>query len=135
MTDFEKLNTARVRKGRFASTDEDGFNVAFGFHMPGEARLICVIASDGEGWQHVSVSFGPNPSTPSWKVMRFIKNIFWGDDQWVIQFHPVKSEYVNNHPGCLHLWKPVGKEFPVPDTILVGIKGVTPEQMSQLTKV
>ena len=38
------------------------------------------------------------------------------------QFHPPRSEYVNNHPNCLHLWKPVGAEFSMPDSILVGIK-------------
>jgi len=124
MTNWNFINKQRVRAGRFASTDTDGFNGAFGFAFPGEARRVCVIASDGLGWQHVSVSFGPNHSTPSYAIMEKVKQIFWGDDCWVMQFHPPASEYVNNHPGCLHLWRPTDQPFPTPDSILTGIKEI-----------
>lgn len=123
-TNWELINASRIRRGPFASTDENGFNGAFGFRIAGEARLVCVIASDGLGWRHVSVSFGQaSKKTPSWEIMAKIKEIFWGDDEWVIEFHPPQSEYVNNHEGCLHLWQPTDCELPKPDSILVGIKG------------
>ena len=48
--------------------------------------------------------------------------MFWGDEDCVVQFHPPRSEYVNMHPNCLHLWKQVDAEFSMPDSILVGIK-------------
>src|SRR5512137_1515806 len=119
-TDWTTINKYRVRHGQFASEDSDGFNGAFGFRIPGEARLVCVIASDGAGWQHVSVSFGASSrKTPSWQVMEWVKQAFWGPDEWVVQFHPPKSEYVNNHPGCLHLWRPTDQPFPTPPSILV----------------
>lgn len=35
------------------------------------------------------------------------------------QFHPPESEYVNNHPSCLHLWRKIGSEFETPPKILV----------------
>lgn len=37
------------------------------------------------------------------------------------QYHPPKSAYVNNHPNCLHLWRPIGIEMPRPPSIMVGI--------------
>jgi hypothetical protein len=40
----------------------------------------------------------------------------------VIQYHPPESEYVNNHPNCLHLWRPTGCALPMPPSIMVGVK-------------
>lgn len=56
-----------------------------------------------DGWEHVSISIGSR--CPTWEEMCFVKNLFWGDDESVIQFHPMKSNYVNKHPYCLHLWR------------------------------
>ncbi len=46
--------------------------------------------------------------------MCFVKNLFWRDDEAVMQIHPKKSEYVNNHPFCLHLWRKADKEIDLP---------------------
>lgn len=77
-------------------------------------------------WQHVSVSFGANvEKTPSWKTMCLIKDLFFEPEDVVIQFHPAKSMNVNNHPGCLHLWRCTdGREQPMPSKWLVGIPGL-----------
>ena len=40
-------------------------------------------------------------------------------DECVVQFHPPKSEYVNLHPYCLHLWKKIGGTFETPPKIFV----------------
>ena len=48
-----------------------------------------------------------------------IRDMFFGEDERVMQFHPPKSEYINNHPYCLHLWKPVDTEIPHPPMICV----------------
>lgn len=124
MSNWNFLNKHRVRRGAFASTSEDGFNGAFGFPLPGEARMVCVIASNGMGWDHVSVSFGQaSKKTPSWEVMCAVKDLFWEPEDVVIQFHPKKSEYISNHPGCLHMWRCTdGREQPMPPAIMVGIK-------------
>ena len=102
-----------------------GDGLTFGAcQIPGpHGRDLRVIFSDGDGWEHVSVS---TPSrTPNWTEMCFIKSVFWHEEDTVIQFHPPKSEYVNNHPYCLHLWRPNdGLVIPLPPSILVGIKGV-----------
>ena len=82
-----------------------------------------IIWSWGGGWEHVSVCpfSGANPT---WDDMCFIKDMFFDDEDWVVQFHPAKSEYVNNMPNCLHLWKPLGQAMPVPPSIFTGLKGV-----------
>ena len=50
----------------------------------------------------------------SWEEMCRVKDIFWGEDECVVQFHPPKSEYVNLHPYCLHLWKKIGEKADLP---------------------
>lgn len=121
----------------FASNNSDGFNGHFLFRING--LPVNVIASDGSGsddpafaWQHVSVSIATgNQNPPSWSVMCQIKDLFWGDDEWVIQFHPPASEYINNHPGVLHLWRPLKASIPTPPPETVGIKGIGPGQWSE----
>lgn len=84
------------------------------------SQRVRVIASNGMGWEHVSVS--RRDRCPTWDEMCQVKSLFWGEDDCVIQYHPPRSEYVNNHPNCLHLWRPIGVELPMPDSILVGVK-------------
>lgn len=102
----------------FSSTEKDGNNGVFYVYF--ESRHFSVIASDGMDWEHVSVTTGGR--CPNWKEMCFIKSLFWDETDCVVQYHPPSSEYVNNHETCLHLWREVGKEFPMPPSILVGIK-------------
>lgn len=122
MPNWELINKGRLRHGPMGSDDSYGFNGCFRLSMPGEARAIYLIASDGEGWQHVSVSFGKrNHKTPSWEVMCWVKDLFWEPEDCVVQFHPPQSEYVNVHPGCLHLWRCIdGRDQPTPPSIMVG---------------
>lgn len=79
---------------------------------------IMVIASFGEGWEHVSVSLSYR--CPTWDEMCMIKDFFWGEEDTVVQYHPAKSEYINCHPYCLHLWRPINEETPHPPKGLVG---------------
>lgn len=56
-----------------------------------------------------------------------LKDMFWTEDEAVVQFHPPKSEYVNNVKSCLHLWKPIEKysgKLPLSPSLFVGLKGV-----------
>ena len=104
-----------------ASDSSYGNNGCFTFYARRKDSVIRVIASDGMGWEHVSVS---RPDRcPSWEDMCLVKSLFWDEEDCVIQYHPPKSQYVNNHPYCLHLWRPVGIELPMPPSMMVGIKG------------
>ena len=91
-----------------------------------------VIWSTGAGWDHVSVSPESKRIVPTWDEMCKIKEIFFYDDEAVIQIHPPKDEYVNNMPNCLHLWRCTYKEMLLPPSCLVGLrKGQT---MTELNK-
>lgn len=84
-------------------------------------RWASVIWSFGGGWEHVSVC-PYNRRTPSWEDMCRLKDMFFRDDEAVVQYHPAKSEYVNNMPNCLHLWRPIDAQLPTPPSIMVGVK-------------
>jgi hypothetical protein len=124
----------RVGNGPLASDRGYGCNGAFIFNSVVPNRRMMVIASDGEQWgasglvgipwEHVSVHCysGKRQFTPTWIEMCAVKDMFWDEEDVVIQFHPRKSDYVNNHANTLHLWRPVGIELPLPPTITVGVK-------------
>ena len=111
------LNKHRVRTGAYASTDADGFNGFF--YMILNGLPVKVIAGEGEGWRHVSVSINNSSATPSWSVMQQVKEFFWNDEDCVMQLHPPKISYVNTHPGCLHLWQPLTQPIPQPPIYMV----------------
>jgi hypothetical protein len=117
---FKVPNKYRVREGRMASDESFGNNGAFIVSLR-HKQDVFVIASEGLGWEHVSVS--RRDRCPTWEEMCQIKDLFWDAEDCVVQFHPPASEYVNNHPRCLHLWRQIGSEFPLPNSLLVGIKG------------
>jgi len=117
---FKVPEKFRVKTGPMASCNAYGNNGAFDVKNHRFPRIFNVVASDGENWEHVSVSLPDR--CPTWSEMHFIKCMFWGEMDRVMQLHPPKSEYVNNHPYCLHLWRPINKEIPAPPSILVGIK-------------
>lgn len=126
MSDWHFLNGNRVKEPcasvppQYVTTETDGFNGMFRFTLDGQ--LIRCVVSDGEGWQHVSVSIEYSQKPPSWALMCKIKDLFWEPEQVVVQFHPRKSEYVNMHPGCLHMWRYTKSEFPTPPPIFVGFR-------------
>lgn len=94
-----------------------------------------IICSIGAGWEHVSVAPTKKRITPSWDDMCMIKDIFWNADEAVIQIHPPKSEYVNNMPNCLHLWRCTYKEMILPPKILAGVnKGMSRAEFDRQIK-
>lgn len=109
-TDFEK---------KFYGTIGDSGNGAFKVFVGG--RSFFVIASNGGGWEHVSVTPGSKSrkTCPTWEEMCAIKDIFFEAEDRVVQYHPPRSEYVNNHPYCLHLWRPTSEKMPFPPIVFV----------------
>lgn len=83
-------------------------------------KWLTFVFSWGGGWEHLSVST-PN-KIPSWEQMCRMKELFWEDEEACVEFHPRKSEYVNNHRYCLHIWRPINEELPTPPEWMVGIK-------------
>ena len=85
-------------------------------------RFGSVIWSSGAGWEHVSIAPYDRRTVPSWDDMCRLKDMFFEDDEVVVQYHPAKSQYVNNLPNCLHLWRPIDEALPTPPSIMVGIR-------------
>ena len=115
-TNEELKNTANLLIARTAPDGGCGEIFQLG------KRWASVIWSNGAGWEHVSVAPYNRRIVPSWDDMCRLKDMFFREDETVVQYHPAKSEYVNNVPNCLHLWRPTEAEMPTPPAIMVGIK-------------
>ena len=87
------------------------------FEIKKSGNLYRVIIADGIGWDHVSVSLDKK-RCPTWEEMCWIKDLFFDEDEPVMQFHPRKADYKNLAKTTLHLWKFQG-EFPLPDPLMV----------------
>lgn len=83
--------------------------------------VLTCIASDGAGWEHVSVSARRRHKlrAPTWAEMCMVKDMFWDAEDAVVQFHPPRSEYVN-FAEALHLWRPCDGWTQRPPSVLVG---------------
>ena len=89
------------------------------FEIPIDNKIFTIIASDGLGWEHVSVSIKNVERCPKWNEMCRIKEMFFEDEEQVMQLHPKKSEYINLHNYTLHLWKPKNQLIPTPPLFMV----------------
>lgn len=111
----------------------DGTAGMFMIPSPIDQKPIAVVASSGEGWDHVSVS---RPTRcPNWPEMEHIAALFFKDDETAMQLHVPAGDHVNNHPYCLHWWRPHDTDIPRPDAIMVGIKSaglLSPERARQM---
>ena len=116
---FRVPNKYRVTTGKMGSTDAIGNAGAFIIPIPHSNISYCVIASDGGGWDHVSVHIDGLARAPLWSEMCTIKALFWDAEDCVMQLHPPESEYINCHPYTLHLWRPQGKIIPRPPVVFV----------------
>jgi hypothetical protein len=94
---------------------------------------LIVIASAGEGWDHVSVS--RRNRCPNWPEMEQVKRAFFRDDETAMQLHVPQSDHVNNHPYALHMWRPLDREIPRPPSILVGIGNAPVESAEEAREV
>jgi len=81
----------------------DEYNGAF--HYKNAGNHWAIIASNGGGWDHVSVSLINRKRTPTWEEMCAFKDMFFFEHEVVIQIHPKKEDYVNLSKNCLHLWR------------------------------
>lgn len=79
-----------------------------------------MVASNGSGWDHVSVCLLDRKGkfierTVTWDEMCEIKRLFFRTDEQVVEFHPRKQDYIDDHHYVLHIWKSNVLEFPLPD--------------------
>ena len=114
---MKKLEEIRKQTGLLI-TDEGHDALARWLFLHGaKGKPAVVVVSWGGDWEHVSVSYANR--VPTWDEMCRVKDMFWSEEECVVQYHPPKSEYVNMHPYCLHLWKPVNTELQRPPKAFV----------------
>jgi len=64
--------------------------------------------------------------------MEFVRELFWQDNEVVMQLSVARSEHLSFHNFCLHMWKPLGQKIPLPPSLAVAPK--TREEMAQYVK-
>lgn len=77
--------------------------------LPTGVRCSVVAGNNEDGWEHVSVELYAR-RLPTWEEMCYIKDLFWDDEEEVVQIHPKKSQYVDM-TEALHLWRPIGGDW------------------------
>lgn len=78
-----------------------------------DGQPLRVIASAGEGWDHVSVS--RRNRCPNWPEMKKVYEMFLLPDEVAMQLHLPTERNINHHRYCLHIWRPHETEIPLPD--------------------
>lgn len=111
MKSFEEIRADKRFQGKEKTIDGGSGWVTI------RGKMLCVVYSDGGGWDHVSVSL--TNRCPTWDEMCIIKDIFFREDECCMEYHPRKLDYVNVHKYCLHIWKPQDEIIPTPPIILV----------------
>jgi hypothetical protein len=121
MRDLNNLDQFRIRDSfvleSYGSYGDDG-NGAFIIPVPGQMTALKVVASNGEGWDHISVSPVEAQRTPTWAEMEIAKKAFFGDVV-AMQLHLPASAHVNCHPYTLHVWIPHAVKIPLPPDWMV----------------
>ena len=132
MRDLRDLDQFRASEfDRFHGLDPTAsdrrFGGAFRIKVRTSKRPLLVIASSGDlpggaPWDHVSVSLPTR--CPTWEEMEHVKRRFFFPHETAMQLHVAEGEHISNHPFCLHIWRPIGVEIPLPPAILVGVKAL-----------
>lgn len=119
---LKQLDKYRDFRGELAHYGENGGATEGMFRIPYEREVgppvtLTVIASAGEGWEHVSVSTPKR--CPTWAEMEHVKRMFFEEHETVMQLHVPPSDHISLHHFCLHLWRPIGVEIPRPPSFMV----------------
>ncbi|MDE5860853.1 MAG: hypothetical protein K2H28_01515 [Ruminococcus sp.] len=80
-------------------------------------KRIFFTAKWNDNWEQVYISRVSN--RPKWDELCETKEIFWNDDECVIQYIPSESMHKDKYNNCLYLWKSVSVEIPIPPETLI----------------
>jgi len=130
---FKVPEQYRIKTGTLSSDSSAGNNGAFEIPVTSKRKIaldhtieykykLYCIASDGMGWDHVSVhKLFPDGRivTPQWNDMKLVKSLFWDHTDTVVQFHPESGKYVNHNPHVLHMWKQHNVKYELPPKELI----------------
>jgi hypothetical protein len=120
---MRNLTTLDCFRVKLKNTELMGDEGCGAFIVPSNVNeeALRVIASDGAGWDHISVSL--EHRCPIWMEMEFIKRLFFKDNETAMQLHVPPDDHISYHPYCLHLWRPHHRPIPRPPAIMIAPKG------------
>ncbi|HMR51232.1 MAG TPA: hypothetical protein PKA33_01490 [Amaricoccus sp.] len=90
---------------------------AYEIRSPRSGAKMMVVASNGAGWDHVSVSL--RNRCPTWDEMERVKRMFFLPTETAMQLHVPPVAHISAHPYCLHLWRPQDASIPMPPDWMV----------------
>ncbi len=123
---MKSLEEIKQTRNLFIEAENDNDGMGGHYYDSVSGKNLNFIFSYQIGWEHLSVSM---PSkTPSWDQMCRMKDIFWNKNEACVEYHPKEEDYINNHPHCLHIWRPTEVELPTPPHWLVGFKSEEEKQ-------
>lgn len=106
MKDFDDLEQERNLK-IFGVTLGGGFGEV---SMAGKPFAEATWVS-GNTWEHVCITPKQGCRTLKFVEMCFLKDIFFKDEETVLQTLPEKTNYINNAQNSIHLWRPLHSEM------------------------
>lgn len=120
MRDLTEINYYRktLEEIRIYGQVGDSGNGVFVMKSVVDKKPLGIIASSGDGWDHVSVS--RTDRVPVWVEMEQVKRTFFRDDETAMQLHVPPSDHISECHNCLHLWRPQKAGIPRPPGWMVG---------------
>lgn len=132
MREFEEIINNSKLTIKTQLNENDIIQIRAYYNDPVTRKSYWCKFTKAQGWEHVTVA--GNHKVPDWELMCKIKDIFWSEEECCIEYHPRKSQYINNNEYCLHIWRPVDEMLPEPPTILLGLKDIDSNQTEAATK-
>lgn len=112
MRNLRQLDSHRLEVRKYYGSNGDETCGAFSLPSPVDGQPLHIVASSGDGWDHVSVS--RTSRCPHWLEMDFVKRRFFEDHEIAMQLHVAPKDHINRHKYTLHLWRPLGRDIPLP---------------------
>lgn len=117
LTDLNQYrDTSKAVIEHFGSVGDETCG-CFWISSPIDSARMRVVASNGEGWDHISIS--RKNRCPNWLEMEHAKRLFFQDDETAMQLHVPAVDHRSYHDFCLHIWRPHDAEIPRPPAIMV----------------
>lgn len=127
--DWTHLDNYRITHPVCGNAPKGATYGMFSIPIPKKKQTVAIIiANDGTegGWEHVSchvrIAQGTRPPimrVPSYDELCWLKDLFWESHECAMQFHVPKTDHINRHQHCLHLWRRAGANCELPPTIMV----------------
>ena len=86
---FSPKTINQIKKNKLIMVQKIAADGGWAYVNLGDKRMALLVFSWGSGWDHVSVSYRNRCCT--WEEMCQIKDMFFRDDETVVQYHPAEK--------------------------------------------